>query len=82
MINFNPELKYNKPPRDREFFYNILNTFNPNIVDRMLSNAIKARQHKSNIPNEIKVIPELRSIFENEFSLIGKRGRTIKQLRI
>ena len=37
---------------------------------------------KSNIPNEIKVIPELRPIFENEFSLIGKRGRTIKQLRI
>ena len=82
MLNYCPELERKAHPKDRDFFFNILNTIEVNIVDRMLHNAIKKRNQKSKIENEIKVIPELRDIFTDEFTLIGQKGRTIKELRI
>ena len=39
------------------------------------------RQTKSRIENEITVAPEFRDIFTNKFSLLGSKGRTIKEMR-
>ena len=44
-------------------------------------NALIQRQNSSKIDNEITVIPELRDIFTNEHSLLGSRGKTIKEMR-
>ena len=43
LIEFCPELKDKKRPKDREFFYNILNTLIPKCVDRMVYNSIVKR---------------------------------------
>ena len=43
LIEFCPELKDKKRPKDREFFYNILNTLIPKCVDRMVYNALVKR---------------------------------------
>ena len=54
----------------------------PNSIEKMVYNAIKQRQHKSEIANEIKVGPEFRDMFTGPYSLIGQEGGTIKTLRI
>ena len=41
LLNFCPELEFKKNPKNRDFFFNILNFIQPNIVDKMLHNAIK-----------------------------------------
>ena len=74
--NYMPELKSSKFPKDRKFFFNILNTLKPRVVDKMIYNAKEARVPKTKIDDEITVIPELKSIFTDELSLIGSRGRS------
>ena len=44
-----PELKNNKPPKDRTFFFNVLNTLKHKCMDSIVYNAIVAREKKSNI---------------------------------
>ena len=43
MLNYCPELQYRNRPKDREFFFNILNTVKLHIVDKMIQNAIRVR---------------------------------------
>ena len=50
-------------------------------MDKLVYDAMKMRQRKSKISNEIKVTEFFRDIFTDEYSLIGKRGRVIKCLR-
>ena len=72
-----PELKKSKIPKDRKFFFDVLNTLKPNIVNKMVFNAKEARLPKTKIDDEITVIPELKSIFTDELSLIGRRGKSL-----
>ena len=44
LVDYCPELKYKGKPKDREFFFNILNTVKPGIVDRLVFNSVKKRQ--------------------------------------
>ena len=37
--NFCPELELRDQPKDREFFYNILNKIKPNCIDKIVRNA-------------------------------------------
>ena len=46
MLNFCPEIKDKKSPKDRTFFYNILNTIKKGYVDQIVMNAVLARQKK------------------------------------
>ena len=41
LLEYCPELKFVKRPKDRTYFYNILNTILPKCVDRMVFNAMK-----------------------------------------
>ena len=43
----------------------------------MVYNANEARVPKTKIDDEITVIPELKSIFTDELSLIGRRGKSL-----
>ena len=72
-----PELKKSKIPKDRKFFFNVLNTLKPRVVDKMIYNAKEARVTKTKIDDEINVIPRLKSIFTDELSLIGRRGKSL-----
>ena len=72
-----PELKKSKIPKDRKFFFDVLNTLKPNVVTKMVFNAKEARILKSKIDDEITVIPELKSIFTDELSLIRSRCRSL-----
>ena len=47
----------------------------------MVKNAIKNRETKSDIANEIKVTDFFKDIFTDQYSLIGNRGRVIRELR-
>ena len=78
LLQYCPELSYKEQPKDRDFFYNVLNTIIPNCVTKIAYNAEVMRQTKSRIENEITVAPEFRDIFTNKFSLLGSKGRTIK----
>ena len=51
-------------------------------MDKIVFNAIKKREKRASIEDEIKVIPFFRDIFTSETSLIGNKGRMIKGLRI
>ena len=53
MLSFCPELKDRKRPKDRTFFYNVLNTIKPNFIDSVVLKAIDNREKKCDIPNEI-----------------------------
>ena len=43
ILQFCPEIKYRNKPKDRGFFFNILNTLKEGIVDKLVYNAIKNR---------------------------------------
>ena len=43
ILNYCPELKYTRKPKDRTFFYNILNTLYPKCINRLVYNAMKNR---------------------------------------
>ena len=43
IVQFCPEIKYTNKPKDREFFFNILNTLKEALVDKLVFNAIKSR---------------------------------------
>ena len=45
-------------------------------------NVLKQREEKQRIENEMRVLPEFRSIFEGEFAINGNRGSTIKKLEL
>ena len=47
----------------------------------MVKNAVKNRETKSEIANEIKVSEFFKDIFTDEYSLIGNKGRVIRELR-
>ena len=81
MINYCPELEYKNKPKDREFFYNILNTITKGSVEKLVYNAHLSRQYTSNIPNEMEVAPEWRKMFTSPTSLIGKSGKSIFMMR-
>ena len=83
ILNYCPELNQKEGPKDRTFFFNILNTIKLYCVDKVVYNAIKQRDDKvkAKIANEITVIPEFRKIFTDELSLIGTEGRTMKEMR-
>ena len=74
-------MKFKSVPKDRTFFFNILNTLEHRIVDKFVYNSIKLRETKPSIPNEITIVPELRDIFTDEYSLIGNKGRMINVFR-
>ena len=76
-----PELVTKKEPKDRTFFFNMLNTLKPHVVERMVHNAKEERILKSKIDDEITVIPELKGIFTDPLSLIGHKGRSILNYR-
>ena len=38
--NIMPEIKIRDKPKDREFFYNILNTLESNVVEKMVYRAM------------------------------------------
>ena len=44
LLNYCPEIKYNRKPKDRTFFYNILNTILPKCIDKFVYNALKKRE--------------------------------------
>ena len=79
--NHMPELETKKEPKDRKNFFNMLNTLKPRIVDKMVDHAKEESIVKSKIDDEITVIPELRNIFTNPYSLIGHKGRSILNYR-
>ena len=81
LLNFCSELRERKYPKDRTFFYNVLNTIKPQFIDKIVLNAIDNREKKSDIPNEIKVGDFFRDMFTDSMSRIGSKGRVIKELR-
>ena len=68
-------------PKDREFFFNILNTLRGKVVEKLVYNAILQREKKKDIPDEIEVAPEFRDIFTDKYSLIGNKGKMINSFR-
>ena len=52
LIDLCPELNYKNKPKDREFFFNVLNTLIPNSVDRIVRNSFINRQQKSKIEDD------------------------------
>ena len=72
-----PELEYKKEPADREFFYNVVNTYVPHSMEKMKFNAATNRVVEKDIKDEIAVHPRFRELFESEYSCIGFRGKTI-----
>jgi len=52
-----PELEYKDEPKDREYFFNVLNTLEPNCIDKMMRNARLNRIFSSGIDDKIEVIP-------------------------
>ena len=65
LLDFCPELQTKQNPKDRAFFFNILNTIKPYCVDQMVKNAVLNRDEKSDIKAEITCAPEFRDIFTN-----------------
>ena len=51
-----PELQYKDEPKDREFFFNVLNTLEPNCVDKMVRNTRLNRVYCSKKDDKIEVI--------------------------
>ena len=49
LLNYCPELEFKSNPKDRSFFYNVLNTIKPNCVDKIVRNALIYRQNPSKI---------------------------------
>ena len=43
ILEYCPELEYKEKPKDREFFFNILNTIIPNCIDKIVRNAFLNR---------------------------------------
>ena len=74
----NPDVRNRNVPKDREFFFNVLNTLKKDYVNKIVYNAKLLRVPKIGISDEIKVLPELRDIFTDQYSLLGSKGRTIK----
>ena len=58
-----PELEEKKEPQDRTFFFNVLNTLDNGIVDKMVYHAMKDRQARDKLEDEIIVLPKFRSLF-------------------
>ena len=71
LLGYDSEIKNQSIPKDREFFFNVLNTINPGFMGKIVYNANMARVKKTDIPDEIKVLPEFRDIFTSEYSLLG-----------
>ena len=63
LLQFCPEIKENGKIKDRDLFFNILNTLLSKCVEKMVYHAFKSRDNKSEIANEIAVIPEFMGIF-------------------
>ena len=76
-----PELTITGKPKDRRYFFNILNTLKPDIVEKIVFNAYMNRKQEQTIKNEIIVKPEFKDLFDSQYSLIGNKGGTIKMLR-
>ena len=57
MKKYCPELEYKDEPKDREYFFNLLNTLEPNCIDKMMRNARLNRIFSSGIDDKIEVIP-------------------------
>jgi len=76
-----PELDYCDSPNDREFFYTCVNTLFPHSMEKMKYNAVVARQKEKSIKDEIAVNPEFRDLFEGDYSILGRQGKTIQKLR-
>ena len=76
-MEFFPELEYKNEPTDREFFYNIVNTYVPHSMEKMKFNAATNRVLEKDIKDEIAVDPKFRDMFESEYSCIGFKGKTI-----
>ena len=75
-----PELTITGRPKDRRYFFNVLNTLKSDIVEKIVFNSYMSRKKDQTIKNEIVVKPEFKDLFESEFSLIGNKGGTIKML--
>ena len=52
-----PELEFKDEPKDREFFFNVLNTLESNCIDRIIRNARLIRLFSSKKDDKIEVIP-------------------------
>ena len=55
LLVYCPELKHKKNPKDRKFFFNILNTLKNDFVHKIVYNAHKARVKKGNLSELIDV---------------------------
>ena len=77
LLDYCPELKEKSKPKDRDFFFNVLNTIIPFCIDKIVRNAILFRQYKSKIGSDIIVTPEFRDMFTDDLSLLGSKCNTI-----
>ena len=57
--NMIPELGEKSEPQDRSFFFNILNTLDKDVVDKMVFNTVKVRSTRNRLDTEIEMQPEL-----------------------
>ena len=81
MLNYCPEIKEGGDVLDREFFYNIFNTLNDNIMPKIIYEQTEKRALEAKIPNKITIKPEFQDIFTDPFALNGNKGTVIKKLR-
>ena len=56
--NMIPELGEKSEPQDRSFFFNILNTLDKDVVDKMVFNTVKVRSTRNRLDTEIEMQPE------------------------
>ena len=57
LCGYCPELHNKNKPKDRNFFFNILNTESERCMDKIVRNAILDRQINKKIDDRIHVIP-------------------------
>ena len=81
LLNFCPEIEYKGIPKDREFFFNVINTIDADIVQKMVLHGIEQRQKNPIIPDEMKIISKFQDIFTSSLSIIGNQGKCIQIMR-
>ena len=82
IIHYCPEITTRGYPKDREYFFNVLNTLHPHSIEKMVFDAVQKRKKEKDIKDEIKLLPEFRDIFTSKYSLLGKEGNTVQKLRV
>ena len=82
ILQYCPEVYDRGYPKDREYFFNILNSIFPHSIEKMVFDAVQRRRKEKDIKDEIKLLPEFHDVFTSDYSLLGNQGKTIQKLRI